>query len=181
MGLRGPKPGTIIPRPPHDIITQGGAVGVLLSNRPARVWVDLVDFTGIVEKYGNRSWSWIEAAQYVRLRPDGRTGMPLARLIVGEKGRFIRFKDGDRLNLRRANLRVEEAVRPGGRVKREIPTPDLVVKREPRRQRGLPSPQANLRPPKAPVQAPARSPHRKVVTPKQAVQAVVTVKRSRVP
>lgn len=166
MARRGPKPGTIIPRPPHDIITQGGAVGVLLSNRPWRCWVDQADFTGIIEKHGNRSWSWIEAAQYVRIRPDGRTGVPLARLIVGEGGRFIRFKDGDRLNLRRANLKVEEAVRPGGRVKRETPT-----------RRATPAPKAKVRTPQASSLPPALIPHTKVVVPKQAVQAVVTVKR----
>lgn len=177
MGLRGPKPGTVIPRPPHDIIIQGGAVGVLLSNRPERVWVDLADFTGIIEKYGNRSWAWIEAAQYVRLRPDGRTGMPLARLIVGEKGRFIRFKDGDRLNLRRVNLKVEEAVRPGPRKEQKTHMPDMGVKREPRRQRVLHAPSAKVRPPKAPVQALALSPPTKVAVPKQAVQVVATVKR----
>lgn len=177
MARRGPKPGTIIPRPPHDIITQGGAVGVLLSNRPWRAWTDLVDFSRIVKEHGNRSWSWIEAAQYVRIRPDGRTGVPLARLIVGEGGRFIRFKDGDRLNLRRANLKVEEAVRPGGRVKRETPKSDEVVKREPRKQRCLRLPPANLRTLPALVSLP---PAAKVVIPRQAVQAVPAVKRSRV-
>lgn len=178
MGLRGPQPGTVQKRPPHDTIMDGkGAVGVLLSNRPWRVWIDLADFTGIVEKHGNRSWSWIEAARYVRIRPDGRTGVPLARLVVGEGGRFIRFKDGDRLNLRRANLKVEEAVRPGGRVKQATPKSDEPVKRKPTVRKVARS--VTEKPPMpTPVLPP---PPAKATIPKQGVQVVGTVKRGRVP
>ena len=177
MGLRGPKPGTVQKRAPHDTITDGkGAVGVLLSNRPWRCWVDQVTFDRIVEKHGHRSWSWIEAAQYVRIRPDGRTGVPLARLIVGEGGRFIRFKDGDRLNLRRTNLKVEEPVRPGGRVKQATPKPEGPVKRKPTVQKVVRAVTE-----KPPMPAPVLPPPAKVTIPKQGVQAVVTVKRGRVP
>lgn len=66
----GPKPGTVQKRPRHDIITKGDAVGVLLSNRPARVWVDQTDFVRIVKANGNRTWAWVEAAQYVKLKVD---------------------------------------------------------------------------------------------------------------
>ena len=121
MTRMGPKPGTVYNLPPHDIITEGGAVGVLLSNRPGRVWIDRADFDRIVKAHGNRSWSWIEATRYVSLKVDQKRSVSIARLVVGNDDRFIRYADGDRLNLRRENLSTEKPVRPGARVKRGTP------------------------------------------------------------
>lgn len=121
MARMGPKPGTVQKRPPHDIITEGGAVGVLLSNRPARVWIDRADFDRIVKAHGNRAWAWIEAARYVKLNVGHMASVSVARLVVGNGDRFIRYADGDHLNLRRENLSTEKPVRPGARVKRETP------------------------------------------------------------
>lgn len=103
---------------------------MLLSDRPARVWVDQADFDSIVKAHGNRSWSWVEADRYVNLRPDQKRSVPIARLVVGNGDRFIRYADGDRLNLRRENLSTEKPVRPGPRVKRKTPREGLV--RQPR-------------------------------------------------
>lgn len=119
MARMGPKPGTVYKLPPHDIITEGIAVGVLLSNRPARVWIDRTDFDRIVKAHGNRSWSWIEATRYVSLKVDQKRSVPIARLVVGSGDRFIRYADGDRLNLRRENLSTEKPARPSASVKRE--------------------------------------------------------------
>lgn len=108
---RGLKPGTTLNLRPHDIITEGGAVGVLLSNRPTRVWVDQADFDSIVKTYGNRVWAWIELGRFVKLYTGPGSYVSVARLVVGPGGYFIRYADGDRLNLRRANLSTEEAAR----------------------------------------------------------------------
>lgn len=127
MTLKGSKPGPVLKRPPHDIITEGVAVGVLLSNRPARAWIDRADFERIVKTHGNRGWLWVEAARYVKLRTYEGADVPIARLVVGDAGHFIRYADGDRLNLRRKNLSTEEPVRPGAGVKREKPKEGLVA------------------------------------------------------
>jgi hypothetical protein len=147
MTRMGPKPGTVYKRPPHDIITERGAVGVLLSNRPARVWVDQAHFDRIVKAHGNRAWAWIEASRYVKLNVGHIASVSVARLVVGEGGYFVRYHDGDRLNLRRANLSTEEPVRPSASVKREKPKEGLVY---------------TPRTPKAPKAAASRS----VVTPR---------------
>lgn len=162
-----------------DAITEGDAVGVLLSNRPARVWVDQADFDRIVKAHGNRTWAWVQAAKYVKLKVDQTVSVPVARLVVGEGGRFIRYADGDRLNLRRANLTVEEAVRPGGRVKQATAMSDMVMKREPPKQRALHAPDAKVRPYSAPALPPPPPP--KATALKQGVQVVGTIKRSPVP
>lgn len=170
---------------PHDIITEGGAVGVLLSNRAARVWVDQADFARIVSEHGNRTWAWVEAARYVKLKIDQKVSVSVARLVVGEAGRFIRYADGDRLNLRRENLTTEEPVQPGPRKKREqglgrAPTAPKVPKAAPSRSfRGL-RPQNPLA---APVQAPTPSPpvptRLRIV--KRSPHVVGTVKRQPIP
>lgn len=108
MGKPGPKPGSTLTLKPHDTITEGGAIGVLLSNRPERVWLDRADYDRIVTAHGHRAWSWVEASRYVRIRPTKSENEPVARLVLESDGTgFIHFSDGDRLNLRRRNLSVQ--------------------------------------------------------------------------
>lgn len=166
MARMGPKPGTVQKRPPHDTVTEGGAVGVLLSNRPARVWVDQADFIRIVKAHGNRTWAWVEAAQYVKLKVDQTVSVSVARLVVGEGGRFIRYADGDRLNLRRANLNAQDAMMPVERAKRAA-TATRIKRRPPKVGRI--------------DQAPAQSFHTRVIVQNQRAQAVITVKRTKRP
>jgi hypothetical protein len=109
MARFGPKPGSIKTLPPHDTIeARDGAIGVLLSNRPERVWVDRADYERIVARFRTRKWTWVEATHYVRLRTSQTKDVPVARLVLDSdaKGR-VWFADGDRLNLRRSNLSVK--------------------------------------------------------------------------
>ncbi|MFY9294994.1 MAG: hypothetical protein WAP03_30575 [Methylorubrum rhodinum] len=108
MGKPGPKPGSTLILKRHDTITEGDAIGVLLSNRPDRVWLDRADYERIVAAYGHRAWTWVKAARYVRIRPAPTENVPAARLVLESDGTgFIHFADGDRLNLRRKNLSVQ--------------------------------------------------------------------------
>src|SRR4051795_8100199 len=106
MARFGPKPGWTKPLPPHDIIeAPDGAIGVMLSNRPERVWLDRADYDRIVARFRTRKWAWIEATSYVRLRASPTKDFPVARLVLDSdaKGR-VWFADADRLNMRRSNL-----------------------------------------------------------------------------
>jgi hypothetical protein len=118
MGKPGRKPGSSQALPPHDTITEGDAIGVLLSNRPARVWLDRADYDRIVAAYGTRAWAWVETTRYVRIRPSRTENVPVARLVLESEGSgFVHFGDGDRLNLRRRNLSIQRH-REQGRVVR---------------------------------------------------------------
>lgn len=165
MARKGPQPGTVQNRKPHDTITEGNAVGVLLSNRPSRVWVHREDFTRIVQAHGNRTWAWVEAKQYVKLKVDQVVSVPVARLVVGGGGRFIRYADGDRLNLRRENLSTQDAMIRVERVKRKA-----IASARPR---ALPAKPLATPVVASPMHAPSAKPQ------KQALRAVATVKRKR--
>lgn len=107
-GKPGPKPGASRAFRPHDTITEGAAIGVLLSNRTERVWLDRADYDRIVAAYGTRGWVWVSTARYVRLRPSPCEDVPVARLVLESDGSgFVRYSDGDRLNLRRENLSIQ--------------------------------------------------------------------------
>ena len=121
VGKPGPKLGSTLNLKPHDTITVGDAIGVLLSNRPDRVWLDRADYDRIVAAHGHRAWNWVKAARYVRIRPSKCEDVPLARLVLESDGSgFIHFGDNDRLNLRRTNLTVLP-YREQGRVMRAAP------------------------------------------------------------
>lgn len=94
--------------PPHDTITEGDTIGVLLSNRPDRVWLDRADYDRIVAMHQHRAWTWVKALRYVRVRPAKGKDVPVARLVLESDGTgFVHFADSDRLNLRRRSLSVQ--------------------------------------------------------------------------
>lgn len=90
-------------------------VGVPLSNRPGLyAWLYAEDHEIIVLEYGNASMFVNDNGDgrlYVRLRnTDSHRNVMVSRLIVGDPAvSFVRYRDGDRLNLRRSNL---DAVKP---------------------------------------------------------------------
>lgn len=121
MGKPGRKPGYSQALPSHDTITEGDAIGVLLSNRPARVWLDRVDYDRIVAAYGTRAWAWVEATRYVRIRPSRTENLPVARLVLESDGNgYVHFGDGDRLNLRRRNLSIQRHKEQGRAARRPL-------------------------------------------------------------
>ncbi|GBU19878.1 MULTISPECIES: hypothetical protein [Methylobacterium] len=87
-------------------------VGVPLTNRPgAHAWLYETDHAAIVAEYGHRAWFVNDNGKgqlYVRLRGLGRRRLVMvARLVVADPlVRLIRYRDGDRLNLRSRNLDV---------------------------------------------------------------------------
>lgn len=108
MAKPGPKPGSALTLKAHNTITEGDTIGVLLSNRPDRVWLDRADYERIVAAHGHRAWTWVKDARYVRVRPAPTENVPVARLVLESDGSgFVHFTDGDRLNLRRKNLSVQ--------------------------------------------------------------------------
>lgn len=161
MGEPGRKPGSSQALPPHDTITEGDAIGVLLSNRPARVWLDRADYDRIVASYGTRAWAWVEATRYVRIRPSRTENLPVARLVLENDGSgFVHFGDSDRLNLRRNNLSIQRN-REQGRVVRRPATglfgrqkqaPEKSSSDVVGRPRPFPAAVPIVRPPATPVQ-----------------------------
>lgn len=108
MSKPGPQPESTRTLKPHDTINDGDAIGVLLSNRPDRVWLDRDDYDRILAAHGHRAWTWVKASRYVRVRPSKTENVPVARLVLESDGTgFVHFTDGDRLNLRRKNLSVQ--------------------------------------------------------------------------
>jgi len=87
-------------------------VGVKLSNRPDRCWLYQRDYDAIVAEFGQCSWfmnSNGQGSDYVRLK-DRTIGnnRNVARLVFGSPFRtHIRYRDGDRLNLRSRNLEMQ--------------------------------------------------------------------------
>ena len=163
MAKPGPKPGSTLTLKPHDTITEGDAVGVLLSNRPERVWLDRNDYERIVAMHRHRAWSWVATGRYVRIRPSKEDSAPLARLVMESDGTgCVRFADGDRLNLRRSNLSI--GVRGSGKTARSR-APHVLLSQE---ARGAPRPFPAA--PTAP--APTATPKLGVRAPFRVVQAV---------
>ena len=102
---------------PHDIIHEGDGVGVLLSNGPDRVWLDRDDYVRVVQD-GERNFAWVVVDQYVRT-VSGSKNVPLARLVLESDGTgYVNYREGDRLNLRRTNLRIGDRYDLGGVMKR---------------------------------------------------------------
>lgn len=174
MGKPGRKPGSSQALPPHDTITEGGAIGVLLSNRPARVWLDRADYDRIVAAYGTRAWAWVEATRYVRIRPSRTEDVPVARLVLENEGRgYVHFGDGDRLNLRRRNLSIQRH-REQGRVVRR-PAKGLFGRKKPApekssgdvvgRPRPFPAAAPIVRLPASPVRMAVPAVKRRILTP----------------
>jgi hypothetical protein len=159
MPRRGRKPA------PHDILTEGDAIGVLLSNRPERVWVDRADYERIIAAKGVRAWSWHETGSFVRIAGRAERDTPVARLVleVG-KGGTVHFADGDRLNLRRANVSIGSRQHVACSPRR----PYGKRRKRPAESDGQPVPVPNL---------PPRHPTAPTVIPKRTVSAVTTVRR----
>lgn len=162
MDKPGRKPGSSQALPPHDTITEGDAIGVLLSNRPARVWLDRADYDRIVAAYGTRAWAWVEATRYVRLRPSRTEDVPVARLVLENDGSgYVHFEDGDRLNLRRKNVSIQRHREQGRVVRRPVKGTFGRQKQAPAkgsgetigRPRPFPAATPNVRPPVTPVRA----------------------------
>lgn len=90
-------------------------VGVPLSNRPGlHAWLYAEDHETIVLEYGTASWFVNDNGDgrlYVRLRnTDSHRNVMVSRLVVSDPAvSIVRYRDGDRLNLRRGNL---DAVKP---------------------------------------------------------------------
>lgn len=117
----GPKPGSSRSLPPHDTITEGATIGVLLSNRPDRVWLDRADYARLITAYGTRAWVWVNTARYVRVRPSASEDVPVARAVLeSDGGGFVHYADGDRLNLRRENLSIQPQRERGRILKRPV-------------------------------------------------------------
>ncbi|ACK84883.1 hypothetical protein Mchl_4084 [Methylorubrum extorquens CM4] len=160
MGEPGRKLGSPQALPPHDTITEGDAIGVLLSNRPARVWLDRADYERIIAAYGTRAWAWVEAARYVCIRPSRTENSPVARLVLENDGSgFVYFVDGDRLNLRRKNLSIQRHREQGRVVRRpakglfgrQKPAPEKSSSDVVGRPRPFPAAAPIVRPPANPV------------------------------
>lgn len=89
-------------------------VGVPLSNRPGRhVWLYEADYETITNDHGNASWFLNDNGKghlYVRMKSRDRgNNVMVARLVVSDpKAQVIRYRDGDRLNLRSRNLDVRK-------------------------------------------------------------------------
>jgi hypothetical protein len=96
-------------------------VGVPLSNRPGRLaWLYETDYAAIVADFGSTPWFLNDNGggnSYVRLWSRDRQGpLTVARLVVSDpEARSIRYRDGDRLNLRSRNLDVRRANATRGR------------------------------------------------------------------
>jgi hypothetical protein len=86
-----------------EVAKDGDAVGVMLSNRPDRVWLLREDYERIIDLYGLRAWAWSPRARYVRLQPAGGVDLSIARLVANKEGK-IAYWDGNRINLLRENF-----------------------------------------------------------------------------
>lgn len=93
---------------PHDTLTEGDAIGVLMSNHPERVWLYRDDYDRIVRQHGQRSWTWYATGRVARLVLPGGKMPSIARLVLENDGSgFVHYCDDDRLNLRRDRLSVK--------------------------------------------------------------------------
>ena len=173
MGKPGRKPGSSQALPPHDTVIEGGAIGVLLSNRPARVWLDRADYDRIVAAYGTRAWAWVEATRYVRIRPSRTEDVPVARLVLESEGSgYVHFGDGDRLNLRRRNLSIQRRKEQGrlvrrpvkGLFKRQVLAPEKTSRDAVGRPRPFPTAAPVVRSPATPVRMAVPTVKRRVLT-----------------
>lgn len=95
----------------HSTDPDGRAVvGVRLSNRSKVAWLYLTDYLRITAEYGTPVWNASGNGSdrlYVRFRAPKQSGIRLnvARLVAGEWEKTgVRYRDGDRLNLRNTNL-----------------------------------------------------------------------------
>ncbi|MBD8909654.1 hypothetical protein [Methylorubrum zatmanii] len=94
-------------------------VGVPISNRPGtHAWLYAADYAAILNDYGPTPWfvndngsGRLYVRLYVRLEGTDRpNNIMVSRLVLGDfDAPVIRYRDGDRLNLRSRNL---DAVRP---------------------------------------------------------------------
>lgn len=90
-------------------------VGVPISNRPhLTAWLYAADYERITTEFGAASWFVNDNGDgrlYVRLKStDRRNNVMASRLVLDDPTiSIIRYRDGDRLNLRSRNL---DAVRP---------------------------------------------------------------------
>lgn len=90
-------------------------VGVPLSNRPhLTAWLYATDYERIAAEFGAASWFVNDNGDgrlYVRLKSaDRRNNVMVSRLVLDDPTiSIVRYRDGDRLNLRSRNL---DAVRP---------------------------------------------------------------------
>lgn len=90
-------------------------VGVPISNRPGTyAWLYAADYDVILNDYGTTPWFVNDNGKgrlYVRLvSSDSRANVMVSRVVVNDPDvTMIRYRDGDRLNLRSWNL---DAVRP---------------------------------------------------------------------
>lgn len=89
-------------------------VGVPISNRPGtHAWLYAADYAAILNDYGPTPWfvndngsGRLYVRLYVRLEGTDRpNNIMVSRLVLGDFGApVIRYRDGDRLNLRSRNL-----------------------------------------------------------------------------
>ena len=200
MAKRGPKPWSTYTLKPHDTITEGGAIGVLVSkNPPKRAWVDCEVYDRIVALHGTRAWMWCETTRrYVRLRTSTGKEVVLARLVLEntDKGR-LKFADGDLMNHRRTNLSLtppvgercvpERVVRPRKEVAPKLPRERRPPRKPREKLRNDLETQVSLPIPVLPKPPPALRPMPKwepvpsfFATKVQPNSAVVTVKCSKV-
>lgn len=110
----------------HNLIQQRDpdgriVVGVLLPKSGQRAWIFQSDYDRIVATHGHAGWylnSNNHGVSYVRLdHPQTRRTTTVARLVAGDFPRSaIRYRDGNRQNLRSNNL--EMAHGAGGCPKR---------------------------------------------------------------
>lgn len=90
-------------------------VGVPISNHPGTyAWLYAADYDVILNDYGTTPWFVNDNGKgrlYVRLvSSDRRANVMVSRVVVNDPDvTMIRYRDGDRLNLRSRNL---DAVRP---------------------------------------------------------------------
>lgn len=143
-----------------EVAEDGDAVGVMLSNRPDRVWLLREDYERIIGLYGLRAWAWSPRARYVRLQPAGGADLSIARLVANKEGK-IAYRDGDRINLRRENLVLG---RPG--YGRTVGTTKAGAMAVPSREHPFPP-------------CPSAPPMRPPCVPKVCPAVVATVKRGR--
>lgn len=98
---------------------------VPLANRSEFATIDRDSWGELVERGISMSWCFNDngtpTQRYVRCQGEDRRLTIVARLIVGAGPRTrIRYNDGDRLNLRRENLSLEE----GGHAKHDCAPKD---------------------------------------------------------
>lgn len=168
---------------PHDTVTEGDAVGVLLANRPDRVWVDQIDYQRIVGEFGTKQWGWEDQGQRVYVRGHIKTNLSVPRLVLQADGQgFVQYRDGDRLNLRRANLWIGLHKMSAGDkfFVGEPPSSEGLrrVKRTHYRSSGPPTVRQVAPPPARPVSAPLVAPQAARTVTRKPVVVTPAVRRS---